>query len=365
LLISNDLPQLKAMKVRPEQLEGFCVAALTKVGVTEREARTTVEVLVTTDTWGIFTHGTINLRGYIRRIQGGGIRKEAAPKIMREGPAWAIVDGDSGLGMVTSVFAMRVAMAKAKTAGLAYVGVRNSCHFGAAGYYASLALSEDMIGIAMCNDTPTVIVPGSRGAVLGSNPLAFAIPAGSEKPILLDMATSTVAGGKVFAAAARGQTMPNHWLVDSMGLPTTDPTLFPSSATLTPMAGHKGYGLALLIETLSGILSGAAIAQHVLSWSFADTTLPTGHGAAFVAINIDAIMQSNEFKQRVDQTIREIRSAPRAKGVDRIYLPGEMEWEHRAGALAHGIDLPDDVVKNLRGVAQQLGLDFAFLLSIG
>jgi LDH2 family malate/lactate/ureidoglycolate dehydrogenase len=344
------------MKIHAHDLERFCIDALTKVGVSQIHASTTTEVLVTTDTWGIFTHGTKNLRGYIRRIRGGGIGARAVPNIVNEAPAWAMVDGDSALGMVTSVFAMRTAIEKAKRAGLAYVGVRNSCHFGAAGYYASLAIPENMIGIAMCNDRPTVTVPGSRGAVLGSNPLAFAVPAGSEKPLLMDMATSTVAGGKVFAAAARGEKIPEHWLVDANGLPTSDPKLFPDSATLTPMAGHKGYGLALLIEMLSGVLTGALIAKHVLSWSFDDASLKTGHGAAFIAFDINSMTPIEQFKARVDQTIREIREAPKAKGVDRIYLPGEMEWERREKALAEGIDLPEDVATRLRSLADELGL---------
>jgi ureidoglycolate dehydrogenase (NAD+) len=346
------------MRVEAERLAAFCVEALTQVGVGKAEAQTTAEVLVTTDTWGIFTHGTKNLRGYIRRIRGGGISSKAVPEMAREGPAWAVIDGNSGLGMVTSVFAMRTAVAKAKSAGIGYAGVRNSCHFGAAGYYASLALGEDIIGVAMCNDTPTVTAPGARQAVLGSNPLAFAVPAGSEKPILMDMATSTVAGGKVFAAAMRGEKIPEDWLVDANGVPTNDPTLFPEAGTLTPMAGHKGYGLALFIEILSGVLSGASIAQHILSWSFADATLATGHGAAFMAIDINAMMPIDEFKQRVDQTIREIRAAPRTKGVERIYLPGEMEWERREKALANGIELPEDVAKSLQALAGELSLNF-------
>jgi ureidoglycolate dehydrogenase (NAD+) len=278
------------------------------------------------------------------------------PRVVNEGPAWGIVDGGSGLGMVTSVFAMRTAVNKAKSSGIAYIGVRNSCHFGAAGYYAWMAAHEGLIGLAMCNDTPTVTVPGAKGPVFGSNPLAFAIPTGSGKPILFDVATSTVAGGKVFAAAALGQEIPNHWLVDADGLPTTDPKLFPQAGTLTPMAGHKGYGLALLIETLSGVLTGAAVTQQVLSWSFSDPTLCTGHGAAFLAINVNAIVSGETFRRRITETIEEISAAPKAKGADRIYLPGEMEWERREKALAEGIELPEDVHANLRALAQELGL---------
>ena len=178
-------------------LEAFSTSALLKAGVNPEDARTTADILVLTDTWGIFTHGTKILRGYIQRIQSGGIRKNGRPKIASEGPAWAMVDADSALGMVGSTFAMRVAIAKARTAGIAYVGVRNSGHFGAAGCYAAMAAEEGMIGLAMANDTPTMTVPGGRGLILGINPFECAIPTGETHPILLDIALSVVAGGKV------------------------------------------------------------------------------------------------------------------------------------------------------------------------
>src|SRR5213593_164571 len=297
------------MRVLVQDLHGFCVEALTKIGAAETDARTTAEVLVTTDTWGTFTHGTKALRAYIRRLRGGGLRKNGTPRVVDEGPAWAVIDGDSALGMVSSVFAMNTALAKAATAGIALVGLRNNCHYGAAGYYAAMAIPKSMIGISMANDIPTVNAPGARGPIMGSNPFAFAAPAGQEKPILLDMATSTVAGGKVFAAAALGQTIPTHWLLDADAKPTTDPTLFSHAASLTPLGGYKGYGLAFLIEVLSAILTGASIRWQVLSWTFSDPSKPTGHGAAFVAINIAAFMQVEQFKQRMDQIIREIRDS--------------------------------------------------------
>jgi LDH2 family malate/lactate/ureidoglycolate dehydrogenase len=346
------------MKLHAHELETFCTAALIKVGVAAEDARLTADVLVTTDTWGIFTHGTKNLRGYIRRIRGGGIRKDAQPTLIREGPAWAVIDAGSALGPVASCFAMRAAIGKARSAGIAYVGLRNSCHFGAAGYYAAMAAREGLIGLAMANDTPTMTVPGARGAVLGNNPFSFAIPTGEAHPILLDIALSTVAGGKVFAAATRGESIPDHWLVDAEGRPTTDPRLFPQHGALTPMAAHKGYGLAVLVETLSAILTGASVASQVLSWTFADASLPTGHGAAFLAIDVNAIMPADTFHQRVQEAVQEIRSAPGARGAARIYLPGEMEWERREKALVEGIELPEDVVVNLRAMAEELSLDW-------
>src|SRR6266516_2721126 len=345
------------MKISVRDLHAFCVETLARVGVGEVDARTTAEVLVTADTWGTFTHGTKALRAYIRRLRGGGLRKHGTPRVVDEGPAWAVIDGDSSLGMVASVFAMNTAMAKAAAAGIALVGLRNNCHYGAAGYYAALAIPKNMIGLAMANDIPTVNAPGARGPVMGSNPFAFAAPAGQEKPILLDMATSTVAGGKVFAAAALGKTIHEQWLLDVNAQPTTDPTLFPHAASLTPLGGYKGYGLAFLIEVLSAILTGASIRWQVLSWTFSDLSKPTGHGAAFIAVNIALFMPVERFKERMDQTIREIRASEKAVGAERIYLPGEMEWERREKALVEGIDLPADVVASLRDLAQDLNLD--------
>ena len=242
-------------------LEEFCRAALQRCGVSEADAGVTADVLVTTDTFGVFTHGTKSLRGYVRRLRAGGLRADAVPQVVAEGPSWAIVDGQSAIGMVTSVFAMNAAIRKAKATGMAYVGVRNSCHFGAAGYYVLMAAKAGMIGMAMANDTPSMAVPGSRTGVLGTNPLAYAVPAGQQDPIFLDIASSAVAGGKIRIAQARGQKVPDTWLVDPEGVPTTDPFAYPHQAALVPFAGHKGYGIAMLIETLSGVLSGAASIQ--------------------------------------------------------------------------------------------------------
>jgi len=342
--------------VSADALDAFCVAALTKVGVSDADARTTADVLVTTDTWGVFTHGVKALRGYVRRLRAGGLRADARPEIVAAGPAWAVVDGHSALGMVTSVFAMRTAMAKARECGVGYAGVRNSCHFGAAGYYAYLAASADMIGLAMANDTPSVTAPGARGRVTGSNPLAYAVPTADGKPILLDMATSIVAGGKVAAAHAAGKSIPADWVIGPDGEPTTDPAAFLEGGALRPMAGHKGYGIALLIETLSGVLTGALLTRQIVPWIVGDPALPTGHGAAFLAIDVAALMPVEAFKRRVDGLAREIREAPKARGAERIYLPGEMEWERRERALREGIVLPPDVVASVSELSQELGV---------
>ena len=342
--------------IRFDALRDFTRAAFRAAGMSEADAATGAEVLATTDAWGVFTHGTKSLAGYLRRLRARGIQPRGKPRIVSEGGGWATVDGDSSLGMVTSVFAMETAITKARQQGIAYVGVRNSCHFGAAGYYAWLAAREGLIGIAMANDIPSVAAPGSRGAVTGSNPLAYAVPAGKRRPMLLDISTATVAGGKVYAARARGEPIPPNWILDGQGRPTTDPSGFPQVGALLPMAGHKGYGLSLLIETLSGILSGAAVTWGVRSWAHDDATLHSLHGAAFLAIDVQCIASPEEFARKVERLIDEIHNAPRADGVDRLLVPGELEWERYDRALREGIPLPADVVENLQKAAATTGL---------
>jgi LDH2 family malate/lactate/ureidoglycolate dehydrogenase len=351
----------KNNKVAVADLEHFCVAALRKCGLSEEDARTTSEALVTTDTFGVFTHGTKSLRGYVKRLRGGGLRADARPRVVSEGPAWAIVDGQSAIGMVGSVAAMRTAVAKAEAGGVAYVGLRNSCHFGAAGYYALLAAQAGMIGLAMANDTPSMAIPGSRKAVLGTNPFAYAIPAGEEPAVFMDIASSAVAGGKIRIAQALNRKVPDTWLVDEQGMPTTDPFTYPHRGSLTPFAGHKGYGFAVMIETLTGMMSAGAGRSRILSWIDDDPSQPTGHCAAFMAFNVGAMTPLAEFKDRMDRMIREIRQTPKARGADRIYLPGEMEWEKRGEALRQGLHLPEDVRASLRGLAEDLQLETKWL----
>ena len=340
-----------------DPLQSFCREALLKVGVSHDDAEITADVLVTAESWGVHTHGTKLLPGYIRRLQAGGCKADGRPRVVRSGPAWAIVDGEASLGQVTSVFAMQTAMDKARTCGVAYVGVRNSTHFGAAGYYTAMAARENLVGIAMANDTPSVAATGSREAVTGTNPLSYAIPTGEHDPIMLDMATSTVAGGKVRAAVARGEPIGPDWLIGSNGLPTTDGTLYPHEAALAPVGNHKGYGLAVLVESLSALVSGAKITHQVRSWIKDPPDEPTEHGHAFLAIDIGKMIPMEDFDERVDHLITEIRNAPAADGVERVYLPGELEAIRHRKALDNGIDVQEDVVAVLEGLGAELGLD--------
>lgn len=351
---------LMGARVAPDDLTQFCIEAMRLTGLNEEDARLTAEVLVTTDTLGTFTHGTRQLRGLLKNFRSGRLHAAAHEAIVAEGPAWAIVDAHYAMPPAVSYRCMQLAMRKAKASGIGYVGVRHSSHYGAAGFYANLAARGDMFGLSMCNVDPCMTVPGSKGRVLGTNPIAYAAPAGEEKPVYLDIATSAVAATKIYAAKALGQPIPGNWLVDEDGLPTSDYSNFPEKAVQVPMAGHKGYGLAVMVEILTAVLTGAAVMSGVSSWVL-DSPNPTDEGHAFVAIDIGQIMPLGEFKSRMDGMIREIKSAPLAKGADRIYLPGEIELERQETALAQGIVLPPDVVASLRGLAEDVGLDAASL----
>jgi ureidoglycolate dehydrogenase (NAD+) len=339
-------------------LQAFCLDALVRTGLSVRDAATVSEALVKADAMGVFTHGTKLLIGYLNRLRGGGYRTSPNVRVEREGPAWAIVDGDHGLGQVGGMFAMEQAIAKARTCGIAYVGLKNTGHIGAAGYYAWRAAQAGLIGVVFGNDTPSVAAPGSRGPVLGSNPIAFAIPVTEDECILLDIATSAVAGGKVYAAHQRGETIPPTWLIDRRGLPTTDGSLYPHNAALAPMAGHKGYGFALLAEVLAGVLTGGAITSQIGSWMFDDPAQPSKHNAAFIAIDVATIAPRDEFAIRMQALAAELRSSPPADGVECVLLPGDLEHRKLRSACEVGIALPQDVIDKLLLVAEQTGVSW-------
>lgn len=342
-------------------LREFVVAALRTTGLSEVDSATTAEALVETDAMGVFTHGTKLLAGYLRKLQGGGYQVDARPSIERDGPSWAIVDGASALGQVGSVFAMRTAISKARGTGVAYVGLRNTGHIGAAGYYAALAAREGLIAMVTGNDMPSVAAPGSRGPVLGSNPIAYGVPMPGGDPILLDMATAAVAGGKVYAAHQRGEPIPSTWLIGPDGQPTTDGSLYPQHAALAPMAGHKGYGFGLWCEILSAILPGGHMTWQVGSWIFDEPSRPSWHNAGFVAFDVAAMTPLDAFERRLRALVDEIHSVKTADGVERVLLPGEREWANFRRARTEGIRLPADVVEKLRQASELTGVTATWL----
>lgn len=338
-------------RVAVEDLTQLCVEVFTRVGMSPADARTVAAGLVTTDTWGTFSHGTNLLPHYVTSIRAGGIDAGAQPEVVEEGPSWAILDGHAAMGMVSGCRAMDLAISKARTTTLSWVGVCNSNHFGAAGYYAVLATHHEMIGVALSNVDPNMAVPGARGSVIGNNPLAYAVPHRADFPVFLDIATSAVAASKIMTSKSLGQDLPGDYLADSEGLPTCKIGTWPVGSSLMPMAGHKGYGLAFLIEVLAAVLTGAGMLSTARSWILSPHEQgKLGH--CFLVFNIGNIMPIELFKQRMSELGREIHEAVKARGSDRIYLPGEMECERRAEALRNGIEFPEWVKAGLRGVAR-------------
>jgi LDH2 family malate/lactate/ureidoglycolate dehydrogenase len=317
--------------------------AFVRAGLAPADATIAAEPLILSDSMGVFTHGTKLLPGYLKKLVARGSRPDARPRIIRQGPGFAVVDGDAALGQIGCHFAVEVAIEKARMVGVAFVGLRNTGHIGAAGAQAVRAAREGFFALVVGNDRPSVAAAGSRGPVLGSNPLAWAAPVPGSDPIFLDIATAAVAGGKVYAAVARGEPIPPTWLVDERGLPTTDGSSYPQHASLAPMAGHKGYGIGVLAEWLSGILPGGAVTTQVGSWLFDSPGAPTLHNAGFIVLDVAAIADPVDYAASLGRFAEEVRGAAPAEGIDRVRLPGDIEWERHRQSLAAGIALPADV----------------------
>ncbi len=342
-------------RVEVADLTQFCGDVLTVAGLRVEDANTVADVLVMTDTWGTHSHGTGALLNYVRSLQAGGMDRNARPEVISEGGSWAVVDAHHGMGMPSSCMAMDLAIQKARSATISWTGVRNSNHFGAAGFYANMAARANMIGISMSSADPNMTIPGSRGHTIGNNPFAYAVPTGNDRPILLDIALSAVAWGKIMAMKKSGLTIPPNWITGADGQPTGDLDNWPATGSMMPMAGHKGYGLAVMVEVLSSLLSGAGLLDEMTSWVMSPgQNAHLGH--AFIAINISDILPFENFCDRAAGFVRKIHGSPKAQGSDRVYLPGEIEWEKREEALALGIALPELVLNNLHQAGIEVGV---------
>ncbi len=343
------------LRVPVETLRSFVVCALEKAGLPNEDAATCAELMVRADLSGADGHGVFRLPQYLRRIRGGAVNVEPRPRVLRDAPGMALVDGDNGMGHVVMSFAARTAIEKAKNSGVAWVGVRRSNHAGPASLYASMALEHDMIGVYLAVGNANHMAPwGGIDLLLSTNPIAVAIPALEEPPIVLDMATTVAAYGKVKTAAQRGETMPEGWMIDHFGSPLTDPKRA-AEGLLVPIGGYKGYGLALAFGLLAGTLNGAAMGKETIDFN-ADDQTATNTGHAIVAIRIDAFGEVGDFKRRVDSLVREIRQSRRMPGVERIFLPGEQSHAKREERTRLGIPVPSALLASLDRLALELGI---------
>lgn len=355
----------EATRVDAEKLYKFTMEALQKLGVPEEDARITARILIDADLRGIESHGVARLRGmYAKRIKAGIINLHPQAKIVSEAPSTATMDGDQGLGFVIGHRAMQEAMARAEKTGAGFVTVRNSTHFGAAGCYAMMALERDMIGIAMTNTAGTAVLsPDSLKSAFGTNPLAVAAPAGRAHPFVLDMATSVVAIGKVEIAQREGKHIPEGWLVDREGKPITDPTKrvwgeggqLPLGGT-AELGGYKGFGLGILVDVLCGVLSGGS-ATILRKKSREQEEILVDH--FFGALRIDGFMPLEKFKKIMDEMIETLEALPKVPGVEKIYVAGGPEAELVRDRKANGIPLYASTITALRGLAEELGIEYS------
>jgi LDH2 family malate/lactate/ureidoglycolate dehydrogenase len=342
-----------SLRVDAEQLTDCCAAIFEGAGLQTEHARHYAHSLVLTDLRGHNSHGVIRVPFYVERLQKGGDNLRPQPRVERETVATAVLDGDRGPGHIVARHAMELAIAKAKDTGIGFVSARNSGHFGAAQLWAMQALAHDMIGLAWTNGPPVMTPWGGAKAAISNNPLAIAAPAATRPPLVLDTAFSTVAGGKVRLAAKKGERIPDNWIVDSAGRPSTDPNDLPNGGALLPV-GHKGYAMAVMAEALAGVLPGGTILGEMRIW-FDIPAEPTRYNHVFQAIRIDAFGDVERYKARVDEVIARLKATPPAPGFTEVLVPGELEHRSTETQLRDGVLLPGGVVEDLR----RLGRDFA------
>jgi len=339
-----------------ERLQQFITRALTLSGLPVNDAEQVATLMAQADMQGSDGHGVIRLAPYIKRIESGGMNTKPNIQLAVDSQALGIVDGDNGMGHLVVSYAVKVAIEKAKQYGVAWVGTRNSNHAGPASLYARMPLAHGMIGLYFAVGNANHMPPwGGMDMLLSTNPIAAAIPANNEPDIVLDMATTVAAYGKVKAKAKRGEMMPEGWMIDREGKSLLDPARA-EEGFLLPIGGHKGYGLALIVGLLAGTLNGAAMGKEVIDFN-KDFETTTNTGQSILVINVNATGRADAFKDSVDQLEQDIRNSTRLPNCDRIWLPGEQSHMRREQSAQQGIPLPTPLLNELAQLAQRLGIE--------
>lgn len=337
------------------QLERFITQAFVRLGMPDADAATMGRLMADADLQGSDGHGVIRLAPYARRIRAGGVNLKPSIKVVQERAGMALLDGDNGMGHLVMSRAAEMAAEKARNTGIAWVGSQWSNHAGPASLYARMALPHDMIGLYFAVGNANHLPPwGGLDMLLSTNPIAAAIPSGEAGPIVLDMATTVAAYGKVKAKAQRGEMMPEGWMIDRTGKPLLDPKRS-EEGFLMPIGGYKGYGLSLIVGLLAGTLNGAAMGRDVVDFNHDDTS-KTNTGQAICMIDISAFGDVAAFKQRVDAVARDLRASERMEGVDRVWLPGEQSEERRVRYAKEGIPVAPALWQQLTALAADLGI---------
>ncbi|AZQ63600.1 Ldh family oxidoreductase [Flammeovirga pectinis] len=336
------------------------------MGCPEKDAELASNVLLSADLRGVDSHGVARLIGYVRLWEAGRINPTPKVKIVHETPSTATVDGDAGLGLVVAPQAMQIAIDKAEKVGTGWVSVKNSNHYGIAGYHAMMALEHDMIGISMTNASPLVSPTFSTERLLGTNPIAMAIPAGEEPPFVADFATTTAANGKLEILQRKEEDAPVGWVQDKEGVSTTNAAALKSGGALLPLgsdrvrSSHKGYCLGSMVDILSSVLSGAGYGPwappFVSFLPLPEDPVGEGLGHFFGAMRVDGFRPKSEFKSHMDNWIRRFKNADTVEGQERVLIPGDPEREIQHERLTLGIPVLSPVIKDLEEVGSKFKL---------
>ena len=352
-----------------EVLRAFAQRVFERLGVPEEDARICTDVLLRSDLRGIASHGVGRLKMYVDRIRMGMLEPVTRVEIVREGPTTAVIDGHHGMGHVVGVRAMELAIAKAKASGLGAVAARNSSHFGIAGYYPLMAVKEDLIGLTVTNARPSVFPTFGAEPMFGTNPIAFGAPTDEACPFLFDASTSVAPRGKLEVLSRAGEGIPAGWVGDSNGSPATETDavlaglnagsygLLPLGGLGELLSGHKGYGLAVLVEILSASLQEGTFLKDLASFAVDGTARKQQLGHFFLAMDIGAFDDPTAFKKRTGDILRALRAAKRIPGQDRIFTAGEKEWEAEARILARGVPIGPKLQVDLSAVRDTLEID--------
>ena len=342
----------------PDRLRLWTQQIFRKLGVGKEDALLLTDSLIEANLRGVDTHGiTRVLCVYAERIRRGVVNPESRFTVLREKASTALIDCHNSIGQIGAAKAMRMAIEKARRTGVAFTAVTHSNHYGMAAYWAMMALPQGMIGFSSTNAPAAAAPMGGRTAMFGTNPFAVAVPAGRELPVVLDLATTVVARGRIILHAKEDKPLEPGWAFDERGNPTTDPHAA-LRGLLAPIGGYKGYGIMLAVDLLCGVLTGSNYGAHFPGFLADNMVDPADVGSVFAAVCVESFMDLGEFTEAVDRAIQEIRASKRADGVPRIFIPGEIEFEKKAERLARGIPIPEPVVRDFIALGRELNVPF-------
>lgn len=355
-------------RITYEKLFDFTQKVLLSIGCNAKDAQLAAEVLLSADMRGVDSHGVARLSGYVRLYEKGRVNTRPTMKIVHETPSTAVLDADGALGLVAAPYAMQIAMEKAEKVGTGWVAVKNSNHFGIAGYHTMMALEKDMIGMAMTNASPLVAPTFSKERLLGTNPISVAIPAGHQPPFVADLATTTAANGKLEILQRKGVDAPTGWIQDKDGKPTNSANGVKDGGALLPLGSdrthgsHKGYALGAIVDIFSAVLSGANYGPWVPPFvAFLEPPSdPVGEGIGHFlgAMRVDAFRPATEFKMHMDKWIERFRSAETVAGHSQVLIPGDPERDLEQERNRYGIPLLQPVVDDLKKLGERYGVSY-------